>query len=123
EARTEKAPKSDPATKVAPAAAAPEPPLEVDINRAKQPPVKSVAEVVERAASKAEGASSEEDISRWLLGMDSGSADTMRETQTVSMEETATITRGAPRKTTMPVQPAATDSAAAADEEDEDMVE
>src|SRR5262245_53756533 len=69
EARSEKASKSDPAAKVAPAAAAaaPEPTLEVDINRAKQPPVKSVAEVVERTASKADGKSSEDDISRWLL--------------------------------------------------------
>ena len=120
EARTEKAPKSDPAAPVAPVAAAPEAPLEVDIKRGKQPPAKTVSEVVERAASKADGTTSEDDISRWLLGLEGGSGDTMRETQTLSMEETTTISRGAREDLPLPAQPAAAD---AAGEEEEDMVE
>jgi hypothetical protein len=67
-----------------------------DINRAKQPPAKDVAEVVERTVSKGEGASSEDDISRWLLGIDNSAGETLRETQTLSLEETTTISRAAP---------------------------
>ncbi|HEY4235079.1 MAG TPA: FHA domain-containing protein [Lacipirellulaceae bacterium] len=65
-----------------------------DINRAKQPPVKNIAEVIERTVSKADGSMSEDDVSRWLLNV----ADVMpksstRETRTLSMEETTTLGR------------------------------
>jgi len=81
-------------------AAAPPPPSDVeigtaDVKRGKQPPVKGVAEVAERAAKQANGSTSEDDISRWLLGLDVG-GDAMRETQTLSLEETTAITRGKP---------------------------
>jgi pSer/pThr/pTyr-binding forkhead associated (FHA) protein len=65
-----------------------------DINRSKQPPVKSVAEVIERTVSKVEGISSEDDVSRWLLGMSEAPAShSTRETRTLSMEETTTLGR------------------------------
>src|SRR5262249_52159168 len=56
-----------------------------DINRAKQPPVKSVSEVIERTVSKSDGSATEDDVSRWLLGIaDATSTDSMRETTTLS---------------------------------------
>lgn len=68
-----------------------------DVKRGKQPPVKDLSEVAERAAKQANGATSEEDISRWLLGLEGGGGETsMRETQTLSLEETTAITRGKP---------------------------
>jgi len=70
----------------------------LDIKRGKQPPVKNVAEVAERTVSKSEGSTSEDDISRWLLGIDTGNDESLRETQTLSMEETTTIGRSVPIK-------------------------
>ncbi len=73
-----------------------------DINRAKQPPVKSVSEVIERTVSKGDGSATEDDVSRWLLGIaDAASTDSMRETTTLSMEDTTTIAR-----MSVPKQPA-----------------
>jgi pSer/pThr/pTyr-binding forkhead associated (FHA) protein len=70
-----------------------------DVKRGKQPPAKNVAEVVERTASNGGGTTSEEDISRWLLGMEAGgTADSLRETQTLSMEETTSIIRASAAK-------------------------
>jgi pSer/pThr/pTyr-binding forkhead associated (FHA) protein len=70
-----------------------------DVKRGKQPPAKDVAEVVARTASQGDGSTSEEDISRWLLGMDAGgAADSLRETQTLSMEETTSIVRAVSAK-------------------------
>ena len=63
-----------------------------DVKRGKQPPVKDVAEVVQRTVKQADGSTSEEDISRWLLGITAGGGDSLRETQTLSMEETTAIT-------------------------------
>jgi len=89
-----KASKSKSAAKAAKPAAEPG-----DVKRGRQPPAKDVAEVVERTASKGEGSASEEDISRWLLGIDSGgTGDALRETQTLTMEETTSIVRTAPAK-------------------------
>ncbi len=79
-----------PAEKQAANAAKSDEPL--DINRGKQPPVKDVAEVVQRTVKQADGSTSEEDISRWLLGITAGGGDSLRETQTLSMEETTAIT-------------------------------
>jgi pSer/pThr/pTyr-binding forkhead associated (FHA) protein len=64
----------------------------VDVSRGKQPPVKDVAEVVKRTVKQADASMSEDDISRWLLGVNSGGGDALRETQTLSMEETTAIT-------------------------------
>jgi pSer/pThr/pTyr-binding forkhead associated (FHA) protein len=65
-----------------------------DINRSKQPPVKSVSEVIERTVNKSDGLATEDDVSRWLLGIsEATSADSMRETTTLSMEDTTTIAR------------------------------
>lgn len=86
-----------------PAAASPPPsppPSDVeigaaDVKRGKQPPVKGVSDVAERASKQANGATSEDDISGWLLGLEGGSGETsLRETQTLSLEETTAITRG-----------------------------
>ncbi len=67
-----------------------------DVKRGKKPAVKDVAEVAQRTANQAGGAS-EDDISRWLLGIDAG-GDSLRETQTLSMEETTSIGRPAPKE-------------------------
>jgi pSer/pThr/pTyr-binding forkhead associated (FHA) protein len=82
-------------------AVAPPPPSDVeigsaDVKRGKQPPVKDAADIAARASKQANGATSEEDISRWLLGLEGGGENSMRETQTLSLEETAAITRGRP---------------------------
>lgn len=93
--------KPAPLAKTALAKTAPAAPAEVgtaDVMRGKQPPVKDVSEVVARAAKQANGSTSEDDISRWLLGLDGG--DAMRETQTLSLEETTAITRGTPAEET-----------------------
>jgi predicted component of type VI protein secretion system len=84
-----------------------------DINRAKQPPVKDVAEVVQRTAGKGDSSTSEDDISRWLLGIDAATGgDMLRETQTLSMEETTTINRAAPAKQGAADKPANGEAAA-----------
>ncbi|MGD9637061.1 MAG: FHA domain-containing protein, partial [Pirellulales bacterium] len=93
-----KAPK--PAAPAKPAAVADETEVgTADVKRGKQPPVKDVSDVVERAVKQANGSTSEDDISRWLLGLEGG-GDAMRETQTLSLEETTAIKRGAPAETT-----------------------
>ncbi|MCC7474297.1 MAG: FHA domain-containing protein [Pirellulales bacterium] len=56
----------------------------------KQPPVKDVAEVVQRTLSKS-GSMTEDDVSRWLLGVeDANSAESLKETQSLRAEETHT---------------------------------
>ena len=80
-------------------AKAAQPAESLDVKRRRQPPAKDVAEVVHRTAAKAEGATSEEDISRWLLGIEAGgTADALRETQALSMEETTSIVRATSAK-------------------------
>jgi pSer/pThr/pTyr-binding forkhead associated (FHA) protein len=62
----------------------------------KQPPVKNVADVVERTIQnkQADDSASEEDISRWLLGLpDPNGAETLKETRTIRLEETKTHKR------------------------------
>jgi pSer/pThr/pTyr-binding forkhead associated (FHA) protein len=55
----------------------------------KQPPVKDVADVVQRTLSKVDDATSEDDISRWLLGIpDTKGEATLKETRTIRLEET-----------------------------------
>ncbi len=85
-----------------------------DVKRGKQSPAKDVSEVVQRTAKQANGSTSEEDISRWLLGMEGGGGgDALRETQTLSMEETTTIGRAVPAKVSVPKKEAAPTDAAA----------
>jgi hypothetical protein len=51
--------------------------------------VKDVADVVQRTVSKAEGSTSEDDISRWLLGLpDANGEANLKETLTLQLEET-----------------------------------
>ncbi|HJQ79918.1 MAG TPA: FHA domain-containing protein [Lacipirellulaceae bacterium] len=55
----------------------------------KKPPVKDVAGAVQRTIDKAEGGTTEDDVSRWLLGVpDPKSEDTLKETRTMRLEET-----------------------------------
>jgi pSer/pThr/pTyr-binding forkhead associated (FHA) protein len=65
-----------------------------DINRSKQPRVKNVSEVIERTVSKIDSLATEDDVSRWLLGIsEANSSDLTRETTSFSMEDTTTIAR------------------------------
>ena len=77
-------------------AAAPIPPLAppAEVKQRKQPPVKDVADAAQRTIGKSEGATSEEDISNWLLGIvETNTDDTLKETRTISMQETKTLNR------------------------------
>jgi pSer/pThr/pTyr-binding forkhead associated (FHA) protein len=68
-----------------------------DLKRAKKPPVKDVADAARREADKQDSTATEDDISRWLLGaVDSSDTNMMRETQTLSMEDTTSISRSTP---------------------------
>jgi pSer/pThr/pTyr-binding forkhead associated (FHA) protein len=115
-----KVPKPTPA-KVDAAADAAAADVPQDINRSKQPPVKSVAEVIERTVSNADGSTSEDDVSRWLLGIsDARVANSTRETRTLSMEETTTLGLRAamrPEPATSSVGDSAEESATDAGEE------
>lgn len=67
-----------------------------DIARGRKSAVKDVADVAQRSAEKSEGIATEEDISRWLLGVsDNKSSDSLKETRTIRMEDTTTIDRPA----------------------------
>ncbi len=54
----------------------------------KQPPVKDVADVIQRTVAKAEGSTSEDDITSWLLGPADGGNVNLKETLTMKFEET-----------------------------------
>ncbi|HEY3393196.1 MAG TPA: FHA domain-containing protein [Lacipirellulaceae bacterium] len=55
----------------------------------KKPPVKDVAGAVQRTIDKAEEGTTEDDVSRWLLGVpDPKTEDTLKETRTMRLEET-----------------------------------
>jgi pSer/pThr/pTyr-binding forkhead associated (FHA) protein len=64
----------------------------------KQPPVKDVSDVVERTRSRSDDSASEEDITRWLLGVPDNdtAAETLKETRTIRLEETKAHGRFAP---------------------------
>lgn len=56
----------------------------------KQPPVKDVADVVQRTINKSDS-TSEDDVSRWLLGVtDTDGPETLKETRSLRAEETRT---------------------------------
>jgi predicted component of type VI protein secretion system len=55
----------------------------------KKPPVKDVAGAVQRTLDKTEKDATEDDVSRWLLGVpDPQAEDTLKETRTMRLEET-----------------------------------
>jgi pSer/pThr/pTyr-binding forkhead associated (FHA) protein len=61
----------------------------------KQPPVKSVADVAQRTINNADPGATEDDVSRWLLGVADPERDaTLKETRTLRLEET-TLSRPA----------------------------
>jgi hypothetical protein len=75
-----------------PAAAAPALPKLAPANGStkKQPPVKDMADVVQRTINKSDS-TSEDDVSRWLLGInDIDGPATLKETQSLRAEETRT---------------------------------
>ena len=85
----------DAAAIAAPAAAA-IPPLApaADVKPRKQPPVKDVADAAQRIVAQSDGQMSEDDISNWLLGsVDKNGRDAMKDTRTISMQETKTLNR------------------------------
>jgi predicted component of type VI protein secretion system len=85
----------DSAAVTVPAAAA-IPPLApaADVKPRKQPPVKDVADAAQRIVAQSDGQMSEDDISNWLLGsVDKNGRDAMKETRTISMQETKTLNR------------------------------
>jgi pSer/pThr/pTyr-binding forkhead associated (FHA) protein len=55
----------------------------------RQPPVKDVADVVERTISNSDS-TSEDDVSRWLLGGPDDPGDTLKETRSMRAEDTST---------------------------------
>jgi predicted component of type VI protein secretion system len=76
----------------APAAVAPALPTlaPANGNTKKQPPVKDIADVVQRTINKSDS-TSEDDVSRWLLGInDIDGPETLKETQSLRAEETRT---------------------------------
>lgn len=73
----------------APAAKAKTPAPTQEPKSQKKPPVKDVAGAVQRTVSKAEAGTTEDDVSRWLLGVpDPKGEDTLKETRTMRLEET-----------------------------------
>jgi predicted component of type VI protein secretion system len=71
----------------APGASAGSAPAKTDTPR-RQPPIKGVADVVERTISLSDSAT-EDDVSRWLLGQPDAE-DTLKETRSMRAEETST---------------------------------
>jgi pSer/pThr/pTyr-binding forkhead associated (FHA) protein len=78
------------AEKVAEQPAAPPAPVAKEAEKPrKQPPVKDVADVVERTISNSNDSTSEDDISRWLLGLaDTNGEATLQETRSIRLEDT-----------------------------------
>jgi predicted component of type VI protein secretion system len=100
----------------APAAAAPAQPKSEKSRR--QPPVKDVADVVERTISLSDSAT-EDDITRWLLG-ETDETDTLKETRSMRAEETSTtLNRVSPTGETATIEDVSQLAEAAADEKDE----
>ncbi len=68
--------------------------------RADRPPVNHVAKAAQNTAGKGEKTATEDDISRWLLGVaDAGAEASLKETRTISMQETTALGKV---KTTQP---------------------
>ena len=98
----------------------PTPPPAAQPKPAKQPPVKDVADVAQRTAGKADLSATEDDVSRWLLGLgDPASEPTLKETRTIRLEET-TLNRVVPPNGVPAVEDTSADEAAEALAEDTD---
>jgi pSer/pThr/pTyr-binding forkhead associated (FHA) protein len=85
----------DPAT-TGPTAPMAIPPLAppTEVKPRKQPAVRDVAEAAQRTVGKADIQTSEEDISNWLLGIvETNGQETLKETRTISMQETKALNR------------------------------
>jgi pSer/pThr/pTyr-binding forkhead associated (FHA) protein len=62
----------------------------LDARPRKQPPVKDVADVVQRTINKLDDATTEDDVSRWLLGIPDAQRDApLKETLSIRLEETS----------------------------------
>jgi predicted component of type VI protein secretion system len=93
-----------------------------DVKARKQFPVKDVADAVQRTIGKSEDPTSEDDISRWLLGTVEPSAEeTLKETRTISMQETKTLNRLG--KPAAEIEPASADSTVVEDVAEENSEE
>jgi hypothetical protein len=80
-----------------------------DIPRGKQAAVKDVTDVAKRTVVNADEGTTEDDISRWLLGVpESKPGDSLKETRSIRMEETTTI----PRPNATPAETATVDDVA-----------
>ncbi len=104
----------------APAADAPSAPSGEQPKSQKKPPVKDVAGAVQRTVSKAEEHTTEDDVSRWLLGVpDPKGEDTLKETRTMRLEETTLNRRTIGDPSTikaLPAEPAESEEDAVEDE-------
>jgi predicted component of type VI protein secretion system len=56
----------------------------------KQPPVKDMADIIQRTVNKSDDNTSEDDVSRWLLGLPEGNGEgnNLKETLAIRMEDT-----------------------------------
>jgi predicted component of type VI protein secretion system len=89
--------------------------------RAGHPPVNKVADAAQKAASKSEQTATEEDISRWLLGVsDPNKDESLKETRTISMQETTTL--GKVKSTRPGGKPSAPDPSDPQDDDSADLV-
>jgi predicted component of type VI protein secretion system len=72
-----------------------------EVKQRKAPPVKDVADAAQRSIGKSDAGGSEDDISNWLLGtVDRAAADTLKDTRTISMQETKSLNKvGTPQET------------------------
>jgi pSer/pThr/pTyr-binding forkhead associated (FHA) protein len=67
----------------------PEPTAAAQPKPVKQPPVRDVADVAQRTVGKTDSSATEDDVSRWLLGLaDPPVEPTLKETRTIRLEET-----------------------------------
>jgi predicted component of type VI protein secretion system len=72
----------------------------------KAPPVKDVADAAVRSIGKSAAGTSEDDISDWLLGAIDTAADTLKDTRTISMQETKSLNKVGPMKDETPSESA-----------------
>jgi pSer/pThr/pTyr-binding forkhead associated (FHA) protein len=89
----------------------PPPVKTMDISRGKQAAVKDVSDVAQRTVGKSDSNNSEDDISRWLIGVNASGGDSLKETRPIRMEETTTID--------LPKQSPASANSTTADNEEE----
>lgn len=90
--------------------------------QAKQPPVKDVADAVQRTAAKSEDSATEDDISRWLLGVsDADAEESLKETRTIRMEETGTMQKAIERSEDADAPEASPDPSPTTEEDEADL--